>query len=106
MQNIAQIKMEKKTQLAEYLRKYHDLEVNPEHLFDIQVKRIHEYKRQLMNVLHVITLYNRIKENPGGKFVSRTVMIGGKAAPGIYRFKISSMYLADNIDTLCWPSWG
>jgi len=84
LKNIAQIKMEKKTQLAEYLKKYHDVEVNPEHLFDIQVKRIHEYKRQLMNVLHVITLYNRIKENPGGKFVSRTVMIGGKAAPGYH----------------------
>lgn len=83
-QNMAEIKMEKKTQLAEYLKKYHDVDVNPTHMFDIQVKRIHEYKRQLMNVLHVITLYNRIKENPGGKFVSRTVMIGGKAAPGYF----------------------
>jgi len=81
---MAEIKMEKKAQLAEYLKKYHDVDVNPAHLFDIQVKRIHEYKRQLMNVLHVITLYNRIKENPTEKFVSRTVMIGGKAAPGYH----------------------
>lgn len=56
-------------------------------MFDMQVKRIHEYKRQLLNVLHVITLYNRIKANPNGKFVPRTVMIGGKAAPGYHMAK-------------------
>jgi len=56
-------------------------------LYDMQVKRIHEYKRQLLNVLHVITLYNRIKANPGGKYVPRTVMIGGKAAPGYHMAK-------------------
>jgi len=47
-------------------------------LYDMQVKRIHEYKRQLLNVLHIITLYNRIKANPSGNYVPRTVMIGGK----------------------------
>ena len=47
-------------------------------MFDVQVKRIHEYKRQLLNVLHIITVYNRIRENPEGHFVSRVVMIGGK----------------------------
>ena len=82
MQNMANIKKEKKTQLAAYLKKYHSVVVDPTHLFDIQVKRIHEYKRQLLNVLHVITLYNRIKDNPEANIVPRTVMIGGKAAPG------------------------
>ena len=85
-QYMAEIKMEKKAQLAEYLKKYHDVDVNPAHLFDIQVKRIHEYKRQLLNILHVITMYNRIKANPHKKYdkniVPRTIMIGGKAAPG------------------------
>lgn len=84
LQNMAEIKKEKKTQLAAYLKKYHSVVVDPTHLFDIQVKRIHEYKRQLLNVLHVITLYNRIKDNPGADIVPRTVMIGGKAAPGYH----------------------
>jgi len=82
--NLAEIKKEKKVQLADYLKKFCDVDVDPSHLFDIQVKRIHEYKRQLLNVLHVITLYNRIRSNPGAKFVCRTVMIGGKAAPGYH----------------------
>ena len=62
------------------------VDINPASVFDIQVKRIHEYKRQLLNILHVITMYNRIKANPHKKYdkniVPRTVMIGGKAAPG------------------------
>lgn len=53
-------------------------------MFDMQVKRIHEYKRQLLNILHIITLYNRIRANPSGKFTPRTVMIGGKVR---YQYK-------------------
>lgn len=56
-------------------------------IFCLQVKRIHEYKRQLLNCLHVITLYNRIKRDPSAHFVPRTVMIGGKAAPGYHLAK-------------------
>ncbi len=52
--------------------------VNPSSLFDVQIKRIHEYKRQLLNCLHVITLYNRIKDNPNAQTVPRTVIFGGK----------------------------
>jgi starch phosphorylase len=64
--------------LAEYIKQEFNIEVNPSSMFDIQVKRIHEYKRQLMNCLHIITLYNRIKREPNKPVTPRTVMIGGK----------------------------
>lgn len=81
------VKQENKMKVAQYLTKEYSVNVNPASLFDIQVKRIHEYKRQLLNCLHIITLYNRIKANPRGDFVPRTVMIGGKAAPGYHTAK-------------------
>jgi len=84
VQNMARIKSENKLRLAQYLKKHMNVDVDPDTMFDIQVKRIHEYKRQLLNVFHVIALYNRIKKNPNGNFVPRTVMIGGKAAPGYH----------------------
>uniref|UniRef100_A0A0E9T007 Alpha-1,4 glucan phosphorylase n=1 Tax=Anguilla anguilla TaxID=7936 RepID=A0A0E9T007_ANGAN len=57
-------------------------------MFDVHVKRIHEYKRQLLNCLHIITMYNRIKKDPKAPFVPRTVIIGGKAAPGYHMAKM------------------
>lgn len=77
-----------KKALIDYISKNYKLEVNPESLFDVQVKRIHEYKRQLLNALHVIHLYNRIKENPHSVKVPRTILFGGKAAPGYDRAKL------------------
>ncbi|MDR8391527.1 glycogen/starch/alpha-glucan phosphorylase [Aliifodinibius sp. S!AR15-10] len=77
-----QIKRENKKRLGDYIKKELDIDVNPDSIFDIQIKRIHEYKRQLMAALHVITLYNRIKENPDADVHPRTVIFGGKAAPG------------------------
>ncbi|MEW6753411.1 MAG: glycogen/starch/alpha-glucan phosphorylase, partial [Candidatus Latescibacterota bacterium] len=82
------VKRANKVRLAEYIRQENDVRVDPDSLFDCQVKRIHEYKRQLLNALHVITLYNRIKEDPGADFVPRTVIFGGKAAPGYYTAKM------------------
>ena len=69
---------ENKMKMASYIQSEYNITIDPASMFDIHVKRIHEYKRQLMNILHVITLYNRIKRDPSAKFVSRTVMIGGK----------------------------
>merc|ERR1712227_230921 len=84
---VMKVKQNNKNKLAEYLKEVTGVNVNPCSLFDIQVKRIHEYKRQLLNILHVITLYTRIKRNPSDPFTPRTVMIGGKAAPGYYMAK-------------------
>lgn len=82
--NVARVKQENKLKLAAILEKDYGVKVNPASMFDIQVKRIHEYKRQLLNCLHIITLYNRIKKDPTANFTPRTIMIGGKAAPGYY----------------------
>lgn len=83
-----QIKQENKHDLAEYILQVNGIQVNPDSLFDIQVKRLHEYKRQLLNLLHVVTLYNRIKKNPDIDILPRTVIFAGKAAPGYYMAKL------------------
>ncbi|XP_042316886.1 glycogen phosphorylase, liver form-like [Sceloporus undulatus] len=79
---------ENKVKFAQYLEKEYKVKINPASMFDVQVKRIHEYKRQLMNCLHIITMYNRIKRDPMKLFVPRTVIIGGKAAPGYHMAKM------------------
>jgi starch phosphorylase len=77
-----------KADLASYIKDRLDIEVNPQSLFDVQVKRIHEYKRQHLNVLHIITLYNRIKQNPDIEITPRTFIFGGKSAPGYKMAKL------------------
>ncbi|KAH9375028.1 hypothetical protein HPB48_020269 [Haemaphysalis longicornis] len=84
LRDLQKVKQENKMRLCEYLQKTTGLKLNPASMFDMQVKRIHEYKRQLLNCLHIITLYNRIKANPTAPFVPRTIMVGGKAAPGYH----------------------
>jgi starch phosphorylase len=82
------IKQANKWDLANHIKDRTGLDVNPDSMFDVQIKRIHEYKRQLMNILHVITLYNRILQNPHDTVVPRTVIFGGKAAPGYVTAKL------------------
>jgi glycogen phosphorylase len=84
-----QIKLDRKTLLAEYLLRNNGLDVDVNSMFDVQIKRIHEYKRQILNALHVITLYNRIKANPSMDIVPRTIIFGGKAAPGYFMAKMA-----------------
>ncbi len=83
-----QIKQSNKIRLAEYIREHNGIEVNPDSLFDIIVKRIHEYKRQHLMILNVITLYNRIKQNPNMDLPPQTFIFGGKAAPGYFMAKL------------------
>jgi len=82
------IKHENKTRLAEIIKKDMNIDVNINSMFDVQVKRLHEYKRQLLNVLHIISLYIDIKSNPKGKYVPRTFIFGAKAAPGYTTAKL------------------
>jgi starch phosphorylase len=82
------VKKANKERLAEYIWEHVKVEVNPDSLFDVQVKRVHEYKRQLLNLLHVVTLYNRLRQDPGTDRVARTVIFAGKAAPGYYLAKL------------------
>jgi starch phosphorylase len=84
-----EVKIANKRDLAETIWKSTGAQVDPESIFDCHVKRIHEYKRQLLNVLHVISLYNWIKSDPGAAFVPRTVLFAGKAAPGYLMAKLT-----------------
>jgi starch phosphorylase len=81
------VKKDNKSHLAAIIRERTGIVVDPDSLFDIQVKRFHEYKRQHLNILHVITLYNRMKRNPKADITPRTVIFGGKAAPGYFMAK-------------------
>jgi glycogen phosphorylase len=82
------VRRKNKEALAAVIKERTGIVVDPSSLFDIQVKRFHEYKRQHLNIFHVITLYNRIKKNPNGKIEPRTVIFGGKAAPGYFMAKL------------------
>lgn len=81
------IKRENKVKLANYIKEHNGVEVSPDSIFDVQVKRLHEYKRQLLNVLNIMDLYNRLKDNPDLDIVPRTFIFGAKAASSYYMAK-------------------
>ena len=74
--------------LIGYIQNEHKIKINPESMFDVQIKRFHEYKRQLLNIFHIITHYNRIKDNPNTDMVPRTIIFSGKAAPAYFMAKL------------------
>ncbi len=82
LNRLSEIKYHNKVRLADYIAKTNGIKVDPNSLFDIQVKRLHEYKRELLNVLHILYLYNKIKDNPKGDYVPRTFIFAAKASAG------------------------
>ncbi len=88
MANWQEVKRDNKRKLVRYIEDHYRVSINPDSIFDAQIKRMHEYKRQLLNVLHVIYMYNKIKDNPSAEFTPRTVLFGGKSAPGYYTAKL------------------
>lgn len=88
-QEFMDIKYQNKVRLAKYIKEHNGIDVDPRSIFDVQVKRLHEYKRQLMNILHVIYLYNQLKDNPNLDMVPRTFIFGAKAAAGYKRAKLT-----------------
>ena len=84
-----EIKFQNKIRLAKYIKEHNGIDVDPRSIFDVQVKRLHEYKRQLMNILHVMFLYNQLRDNPNMDMVPRTFIFGAKAAAGYRRAKLT-----------------
>ncbi len=87
LKEFMEIKYKNKERLAAYIKEHNGIEVDPRSIFDVQVKRLHEYKRQFMNILHVMYLYNQIKEHPEKSFYPRTFIFGAKASAGYIRAK-------------------
>ncbi len=106
LDKLASIKLENKRRFANYMAKESGIILNTDAIFDAQVKRLHEYKRQLLNVLHIISLYQKLQDNPNMDFVPRCFMFGAKAAPGYYVAKeiiqlINSLSNQVNNDPIC-----
>ena len=95
-QEFMNIKYQNKIRLAKYIKEHNGIDVDPRSIFDVQVKRLHEYKRQLMNILHVMYLYNQLKDNPNMDIVPRTFIFGAKAAAG-YKCAKLTIKLINNV---------
>ena len=99
-QEFMNIKYQNKIRLAKYIKEHNGIDVDPRSIFDVQVKRLHEYKRRLMNILHVMYLYNQLKDNPNMDIVPRTFIFGAKAAAGYKRAKLTIKLINNVADVI------
>ena len=99
-QEFMQIKYKNKLRLAEYIKEHNGIDVNPRSIFDVQIKRLHEYKRQLLNILHIMHIYNELKANPSMEFVPHTYIFGAKAAAGYRRAKLTIKLINNVADVI------
>ena len=99
-QEFMNIKYQNKLRLAEYIKEHNGIDVDPNSIFDVQVKRLHEYKRQLLNILHVMHLYSELKENPEFDMYPRTFIFGAKAAAGYKRAKLTIKLITSVADVI------
>ena len=99
-QEFMNIKYQNKIRLPMYIKEHNGIDVDPRSIFDVQVKRLHEYKRQLMNILHVMYLYNQLKDNPNMDIVPRTFIFGAKAAAGYKRAKLTIKLINNVADVI------
>ena len=100
LQEFMNIKYQNKQRLAKYIKEHNGIDVDPRSIFDVQVKRLHEYKRQLLNILHVMYLYNQIKDHPEMPFYPRTFIFGAKAAAGYRRAKLTIKLINNVADVI------
>ncbi|MGX8710560.1 MAG: glycogen/starch/alpha-glucan phosphorylase [bacterium] len=100
LEQMAKVKRENKLRLAEYIRRENCLDVDPDSIFDVQVKRMHEYKRQHLNALHILSVYQWLRENPDAEFTPHTYIFGAKAAPGYYFAKQMIRLIVDLGNTI------
>ncbi len=99
-QEFMNIKYQNKIRLAKYIKEHNGIDVDPRSIFDVQVKRLHEYKRQFMNILHIMYLYDRLKKNPDMPFYPRTFIFGAKAAAGYKRAKLTIKLINNVADVI------
>ena len=99
LSRLGEIKRRNKQRLADYIKEHNGIEVSMDSIFDVQVKRLHEYKRQMLNILHIISLYHKLKDNPDMAFVPRTYIFGSKAAPG-YAVAKKTIQLINSISNM------
>ncbi len=100
IQRFMNIKQQNKQDLTDYILENNNIKVNPTSIFDVQVKRLHEYKRQLLNIIHAIALYLDIKDDPEAPFVPRTIIFGAKAAPGYHLAKLIIKFINSVADVI------
>lgn len=100
LEKLAKIKYNNKAAMAKYIKEANGIVVDPNSIFDVQVKRLHEYKRQLLNALHILTLWQYLRENPNAEFTPKTFIFGAKAAPGYYFAKQIIQFICKMADDI------